>query len=290
MPKSAGTVRSLLCTLVSFLLSLCLTLTVLCLTLSATALNPAFAVRVLARSQFSTALCEELREEFVSYGNACNIDESFFDGVFASVITPARVTADASDVVRAFYAGSVERDPAAAETLENELFARLQTYAEQQGFALDETVNENLHTIAAELCALYEAYAAIFSASHFAAASRLLAQYRPYALYAAGALAVLSGVCCVLLRLFFHKAEDWRRFFIYALSGAALMLAAAPGAALALGAADRVNISLLSLYDFVTRFLNTTLLAVLLSALLPAAGAALAALRRRAVSGGEKAA
>lgn len=281
MTKSARTVRSLLCTLVSFLMSLFVVLTVLCLTLSATVLNPAFAVRVLARSQFSEALCGELREEFVSYGNACNIDESFFDGVFGTDITPESIDADASAALRRFYAGSVERDPAVTEALQSALLTKLQAYAVEQGFTLDDTVNENLQTIASELCTLYDAYAGVFSASYFATAAQLLARYSPYALYAAAAGAAGFAVCAVILRLFFTKRRSCLRFFIYAFSASALMLAAAPAAGLALGAADRVNISLLSLYDFVTGFLNAAMLSVLLSALVPALVTALLALARR---------
>ena len=73
MTKTAKRARSVICTLLAFILSLSVTLTLACATLALSALNPDFAVRVVARSQYSEHLAAELKEEFISYGNACNM-------------------------------------------------------------------------------------------------------------------------------------------------------------------------------------------------------------------------
>ena len=53
MTKTAKRARSVICTLLAFILSLSVTLTLACATLALSALNPDFAVRVVARSQYS---------------------------------------------------------------------------------------------------------------------------------------------------------------------------------------------------------------------------------------------
>ena len=82
MNNSAKRFRSFICTLVAFVMALSVVLTVFGAALSASALNPSFAVLVEKRSSFGADLAAELKEEFVSYGNACNIDAVFFDGIF----------------------------------------------------------------------------------------------------------------------------------------------------------------------------------------------------------------
>lgn len=273
MTKSAKRARSVFCTLLSFLLALSIALTVACVALGLTTLNPSFAVKIAARSQYSEHLATELKEEFISYGNACNIDESFFDLVFAEDITPARIDADTETVLREFYAGEVQ-DTVNTADLHDNLLRRLSDYAIAKGFTVepseDNVLYQNLSTIADELCDIYNAYVSVFSMSVFKTASRMLATYRPYAWYGAGAGAVLFILSAVLLRLYYQKKKNYLRFFIYGFSASALMLAVAPAAALILRIGNRINIASASLYDFAAGMMNGTLTALLLSALVPA--------------------
>ena len=62
----------------------------------------------LKRSDYAEALHSELKEQFVSYGSAGNVDESFFDSVFENVITPDRIDADTKTVITDFYNGEVK--------------------------------------------------------------------------------------------------------------------------------------------------------------------------------------
>ncbi|MGN0519167.1 MAG: hypothetical protein ACI4LB_00355 [Candidatus Fimenecus sp.] len=272
MTKTAKRARSVICTLLAFILSLSVTLTVACATLGITALNPAFAVKTVARSQYSERLAEELQEEFISYGNACNINESFFEVVFLNDITPARIDADTETVLREFYAGEVQ-DTVNTEDLHDALLNRLTDYAVEQGFAVEPTdeneLYQNLSVIADELCDIYNAYVSVFSMSVFKTASRMLATYRPYAWYGAGAGAVLFVISAVLLRLYYQKKKNYLRFFIYGFSASALMLAVAPAAALILRIGNQINIASASLYSLATGMMNGTLAAILLSALVP---------------------
>lgn len=274
MTKTAKRARSVICTLLAFLLALSVTLTLICASLALSALNPDFAVKIAARSQYSEHLAAELKEEFISYGNACNIDESFFDAVFSDDITPAQIDADTQTVLREFYAGEV-RDAVHTEDLQNALVLRLTDYAVGKGFAVETTAEnelyQNLSTIADELCDIYNAYVSVFSLSVFKTASRMLATYRPYAWYGACAGAVLFVISAVLLRLYYQKRKNFLRFFIYGFSASALMLAVAPAAALLMRIGNQINIASASLYDLATGMINGTLVAVLISAVVPAA-------------------
>lgn len=281
MKKTAKRARSVICSAVSFLMSLTFTLTVLCIALSLTALNPKFAVKTAVRSQYSEHLVTELKEEFISFGSACNIDAAFFDSIFTDVITPAVIDRDTAAVLEEFYTGTVQekRDTA---VLEEALYAQLRIYAEETGVALTGEANENLRGIAAELCDVYNAYVSVFSMSAFKTASRMLARYRPFVWYAAAAGAVVFCICAGILRLYFQKKKNYLRYFIYAFSGAALMLLTAPLIALIMDVGGNINISNASLYDFATGMINGVLGILAVSAAIPTAIAAcLAAVRHR---------
>lgn len=273
MTKTAKRARSVICTVLSFLLSLFVTLSVACAALGLTALNPNFAVKTAVRSQYSEHLAAELKEEFVSYGNACNIDETFFDAVFTNTITPAKIDADTETVLREFYAGEV-KDSVHTDELRDALLSDLCKYAQDKGYAVEQTegneMYDNLVTISEELCGIYNAYVSVFSMSVFKTASRMLATYRPCAWYGAAAGAVLFSITAVLLRLYYQKKKNYLRFFIYGFSSSALMLAVGPAVALCMRIGNNINIASASLYDFATGMLNGVLLAVLLSALVPA--------------------
>lgn len=283
MKDSKKRFRSFVCTLTAFVMALSVVLTVIGVALSASALNPAFAVLVEKRSSFGEDLSAELKEEFVSYGNACNIDETFFDGVFQQVVTPQKISEDMKSVLRDFYNGSVQDSVDTAE-MQAGLLEQLKSYAVEKGFSLDDATVQNLTTIAEELCDMYNAYVSVFAMSAFQTASQLLSRYRPFGLYAALAGAVLFVLSAVILRLCFRKKKNYLRFFIYAFSGATLMQLLGPLAALLAGVGNRINISSAALYDLASGMINGVLLVLVLSALLPAAiTILLAVVYRRAV-------
>ena len=77
MTKNSKAMRRVLCGVVSFLLSFFSCLFVMCLVFKFTVLSSSFLVGVEKRSDYAEALHSELKEQFVSYGSAGNVDESF---------------------------------------------------------------------------------------------------------------------------------------------------------------------------------------------------------------------
>lgn len=268
MTKTAKRVRSVLCALVSFIMSLSLTGGVLCISLYVTALNSNFAVSVIERSQYAELLSEEIKGEFISFGQASNIENTFFDSLFESTDMVQRISKDTEQMLRDFYAGNVH-DSVSTDDLEAMWLEDLKEYATQKDFELDDEMLENLQTVASELGDVYNSYISVFSLSYFRTASRMLARYSHYALYAAVACAVMFIVTAVILRLFFNKKKNYLRYFIYAFSGASLMLLAAPLAALIGRVGNRISISSAALYTMASSILNSIFAAVLISALVP---------------------
>lgn len=288
MTKAAKRTRSVICAIVSFLMSIAITLTVLCATLSLTALNPKFAVQIAMRSQYSEHLQSELKEEFISYGNACNIDAYFFDNIFKLHLTPDTIDRDTETVLREFYAGEVQ-EHINTDKLRGVLLSELLLYAQEKGYAVPQAEEQtegnemysNLTVIADELCDIYNAYVSVFSMSVFKTASRMLARYRPFGWYAAAAGAVIFAVTAVILRLYYQKKKNYLRYFIYAFSASVLMLLFAPLAALIFNVGGNINISNASLYDFATGMINGVLGCVAASAAIPALFTALLGIVRR---------
>lgn len=268
MTTATKRVRSVLSALVSFIMSLLITGGVLCTTLYMTALNDDFAVSVVERSQYAELLSAEIKDEFISYGHASNIEDTFFDSLFENTVTPQRISTDTEQILRDFYAGSVQ-DSVPTDDLEAVLFEDLKEYAIQRGFEPDDEMVENLQIVASELCEVYNSYVSVFSLSYFRTASRMLSNYSPYALYAAVICAVGFVVTAVILRLFYRKAKNYLRYYIYAFSGAALMLLAAPLAALIGDIGGKINIASAALYSMASGMLSSVFVAVAVSAAIP---------------------
>lgn len=133
MTKNSKAMRRVLCGVVSFLLSFFSCLFVMCLVFKFTVLSSSFLVGVEKRSDYAEALHSELKEQFVSYGSAGNVDESFFDSVFENIITPDRIDEDTKAVITDFYNGEV-KDSIDTSDIQSELETRLLEYAAEKGF------------------------------------------------------------------------------------------------------------------------------------------------------------
>ena len=259
--------KTILSCLLSFLLALSIVLTAVCGALSFTLHAPQFAVAVVHATDYATHLQKELHDDFINYGSAANIDESFFDTLFGEVITADRVEEDTKTMFREFYSGT----PKAVNTadLEKNLLERLQRYAKDKGYYVDHTLQGNLEQITEELCKMYSGYVSVFSNKYFETASKTMANFRPIALYGLGIGAVFSLLSAVLLLLLQKEKADKFAYLIYAASGAALMLLVAPAALLLSGITNRISIATKSLFTLAKGTMNGACIAVLVMALIP---------------------
>ena len=283
MTKTAKRFRSVLCGVTAFLMSLALTLICVLGTVKLTALNPKFAVKIIEKSGYSDSLHAELKNHFISYGSACNVNESFFDGVFETIITPSQITEFTSDSLKNFYKGTVDEE-ADTSALEGELLEALKKYAEENNYTLNDSLIENLEKMSVEMGDIYKAYVGFFNASYFRTASGMLARYMSLLNKALIGMAVFALLTVIVIRLSFNKAKNYLRYYIYAFSGAALMLLTGPAAALIMGVGSKVNVANASLYGFVSGFINAVLTAFIAVAVITAViTAILALIRKKAV-------
>ena len=178
MTKNSKAMRRVLCGVVSFLLSFFSCLFVMCLVFKFTVLNSSFLVGVEKRSDYAEALHSELKEQFVSYGSAGNVDEGFFDSVFENIITPDRIDEDTKAVITDFYNGEV-KDSIDTSDIQSELETRLLEYAAEKGFAVDGELKNNIKDMAVQFGDLYNSYVSLFSNSYFKSAGNMLKRYNP---------------------------------------------------------------------------------------------------------------
>lgn len=264
MTKGAKRFRSVICTLLSFLIALSLTLISLLCVVRLTLMNPRFMSYIIDKSGYAQEIHKELKEEFISYGSACNIDESFFDKAFESVVTEQMITDSISDGISGFYSNSVEK--VSTDELEGKLLSELRVYAEEKGFRLDEELDESLKNMCGEMGDIYRVYVGMFNSSYFKTASDMLARYMPLFNWALIGLSVFALLAVFIIRLFYARAKNYLRHYIYATAGSTLMLAVAPAAALIMKIGSKVGVANASLYGFVSGVINSFLIAVLISA------------------------
>lgn len=267
MTTKTKKIRSFICGLVSFILSVSLTLLFMLVTLRFTVLNAGYAKMIAQTSGYSAHMQQELKEQFVSYGSACNVDESFFDDVFEEIITPKRIVKDTQTSLEFFYKHDAEGEIDTSE-IEGKIQEKLIAYADTKGFEINDSLRENLKVMCEEMGDLYVKYAGMFNTSYFMSASNILKRYMPVLNGAMIALAVLAIFATVVIRLSFAKVRNYTRFYIYACSGSALMLFVAPVVALIMRIGSKINVANASLFSFASSFINYSFVAMLVAALI----------------------
>lgn len=265
MTEKSKKARSVICVIVSFLLSVFLFLTAFAVVIRATALNSKFAVNVICKSGYSEDLHKELKEQFISYGNAGNVDESFFDSIFENVITPQMLDNDSEKIITAFYKGEAMQEVDTTE-MQAKLTDALLKYAEEKNFAITDELKTNIADMSVQFGELYNSFVNIFANSYFQQAGSLIGRYTPLVNYAIIALAVLVLIAMFILRMYYKKRKNVYRYYIYSFSGATLMMLAGPMAALIMKIGNRINIGTASLYGLASGLINGILISFLIAA------------------------
>ena len=96
-------------------------------------------------------------------------------------------------------------------------------------------------------------------------------RYMPLFKWALIGLAIFALLSLVEIRMFFAKAKNYLRYYIYATSGATLMLGVGPAIALIMKLGSRINVENASLYGVASGFINGILTALLIAAAVAAA-------------------
>ena len=259
--------RSVVCTLLSFLLAICVVLTSALAIVSQSMLRSSFAEKIIKKSGYAESLHTKLYDEFVSYGNACNIDEKFFEDFFANQFTEEFIENDAVNYYKSIYDGTVS-DSLDTSSFKELVKPALLSFAVSVGYAENDELKSNIAVMADELGTLYSAFSALPYAANI---SSVISQYSKYASYGILGGVIASLVIILLLFASFKKKYNAVRFLIYSFSSSALMLFVLPLYALKSGIVSKVNISLAPLYSLVTCYGNSVLKLFIVSALFMAA-------------------
>ncbi len=278
MNKSKKRFRSAMCTVLAFLLAIALTLVSIICVIKVTVLNAGYISHLSETSGYSKAVWQELKDEFVSYGSACNVDAGFFDAVFETIVTDEMINDYTEESITDLYNGN-DSETDLGE-LNSKLFDALVVYAEEKGFVLDNNLEENLQNMSNEMCDIFRAYTSMYKSSYFKNAFSTVRRYMPLFKWALIGLSLFAILSVAEIRMFFAKAKNYLRYYIYATSGATLMLAVGPAIALIMKLGSRINVENASLYGIASGFINGVLYALLAAAAVMAAITVLLAVLR----------
>lgn len=247
--------------MLSFLLSVCIVAMAGSLVLRNTVLSGSYAKKTVSSCDLGEKKSEELKTQLVSYGNACNIGEDFFDEFFKNTLTTTFIENDLKAYYNGiFYGGNAKVDTAQLERLLKEALIK---YAEENGYSDEETLEEDVELIAGEMGEIYSGVLSLPGASKISSVILKTRDYIDIVMYVSSCAVM---VATFMLTFMFKPKTYSTRYLIYGWSGACLMLLAAPLYLRVTNLIGKVNIVSKALYSFVVAFGTGVLNAFIISA------------------------
>ncbi len=247
--------------MLSFLLSVCLVAVAGSLVLRNTVLSGSYAKKIVSSCDLGEKKSEELKTQLVSYGNACNIGEDFFDVFFKNTLTTTFIENDLKAYYNEiFYGVNAKVDTAQLERLLKEALIK---YAEENGYSDEETLEEDVELIAGEMGEIYSGVLSLPGASKISSVILKTRDYIDIVMYVSSCAVMVASF---MLTFMFKPKTYSTRYLIYGWSGACLMLLAAPLYLRVTNLIGKVNIVSKALYSFVVAFGNGVLNAFIISA------------------------
>ncbi|MGI6744692.1 MAG: hypothetical protein ACOX45_00680 [Acutalibacteraceae bacterium] len=216
-------IKKIVIILLSFSLSVLIALTAVLSVTAATIMNRKYAVKALEGSQFGEIELDRIREHFISYGSAGNVEEAFFIKYFEKNISAKTVTDDMAKTVRALYANE---DISGEKYFFDALHLALNEYAEEMYMDVEDTdIAHGIKQFTGDLIELYRRYVSIPYASSIAPQLKSLKSLLPIVTFA---LAFLSIACAAVIFFSFRKKAIPLSYIGASLGGAGLMLISFP--------------------------------------------------------------
>ncbi len=251
MKKNAGASRSIVMTLLSFMLSLLLAAFCAVGVLRVTALSPAYAAKAVERSDFGEIELARVREHFISYGLASNVEESFFVSFFAKNITAQVIEGDMGKSVRALYSGE---DISAEKYFYDALYTALMEYAKSNDMDIeDKEIVAGIKEFTSDLLEVYRGYVTFPYADNI---SPLIKPIIKYTLPVFGVFLVLAAVCAVVILMSYKRRTAPFSYIGSAFGGAGLMLTVLPFIILAGGFIKKFSLTDEAMRSFFVKFLT----------------------------------
>lgn len=223
MSDKTITTRKIIITLLSFSLSVILALTGILSVVFLSLLSPRYIEKSLKKSSFGEIELSRIKEHFISYGAAGNVDEAFFTDYFEKNITAETVTKDMAKSIYAIYSGSKEE---ANAEFSDALYAALYKYAEEMYMDVnDKEILEGIRQFANDLTALYNKYVSFPYSDNISSVIKRVIKLVPLAIVAT---ALFSIVIITVILLSYKEKLDALLYLAASSGGTGLMLTVLP--------------------------------------------------------------
>lgn len=245
--NTKSSARTALSILLAFFLCLLVFVTTCVGILQTTVLNENYMRAKLSQSEFYEQMADEIEQKFSSFGAASGFDEQFFDGT----VDPVRVQQDIGNAVTQLYNNrSKQVDTSDFKQQLHQLFL---TDIQERGIEVTPELEEAVQALTDACIQSYQDAVSvpyITEISHYVQKGYELARL---------ILIVLIVVIVVIAAVLFFM-HSWKhralRYYIYALSGSALMMIMLPVIVFLSGKVQRIGLASASLYHFAVSYIN----------------------------------
>ncbi len=256
--------RTIVITVLAFILSISFTLLTLLCVAENTLLAPSFALKTLEKSNYCTDIHDDLYTEFVSYGYACNIGEDYFDDFFENSLTEDFIYHDVEKHLVNLY--SNPESEINTDNLSQAIKTTLKQYAVSRGYGSQTSIDEDVDKISEELSDIYKGYLSLPAASTISAMLTRIKSYVPYAFAGLIALVVVSFI---LILVSYKTKKISLMYLISSFIASFLMILAFPMYLRFSNFIGKINIMGKAVYSLVVTYTNSFLESVLIYSAIP---------------------
>lgn len=249
--KSRSTVKSVIYTLLAFIMSVLMFLLSFAITLQATILNPDFLLDNMNSTNYFVEKHQEVVQKLTDLGNASGLDESFFDDLLSSV----EIYDDTEIYFEEYYSG---KSTVVDTTKFRQNFnSALDKYIEKNNIQdVDSDSREYLVKNASRI------YVSSVEVPFFSNASTYILALKKVMPFVIAGLCVM--IAAIVLVIVFTNSWKHRalKYLCYATSGATLTVGIIPTLVFISGKIQQINISSRALYTVFVQSANSVMISL----------------------------
>lgn len=249
--KSRSTVKSVIYTLLAFIMSVLMFLLSFAITLQATILNPDFLLDNMNSTNYFVEKHQEVVQKLTDLGNASGLDESFFDDLLSSV----EIYDDTEIYFEEYYSG---KSTVVDTTKFRQNFnSALDKYIEKNNIQdVDSDSREYLVKNASRI------YVSSVEVPFFSNASTYILALKKVMPFVIAGLCVM--IAAIVLIIVFTNSWKHRalKYLCYATSGATLTVGIIPTLVFISGKIQQINISSRALYTVFVQSANSVMISL----------------------------
>lgn len=249
-------VRSVIYSLMAFLLSLVLFALSFCITLEATVLNPDFIINNMNSSSYFVDKRDEITRSLIDLGNASGLKEEFFEGFLDELM----INEDTCNYLENYYSG--EGKQIDTTQFKQSFNTALDKYIEDNKI---ESVNgESRENLVRRAALIYSSSLEIPLFSRLSAYFISLKNIMPYIIAGVAFLGLVICAVIIFTNKWKHRAV---RYLCYAFSTAFISVGIVPTVVLLSGKISKINLTSRALYNLFVQCSNSVFVALLFCAI-----------------------